>query len=178
MPCLTPLASNRFYPSWQFQLTCSENISARCQSRRSTGAFIQYFCWKESHSAPSHLYFPRIRPIISSLDMASFAHDSSYQQAPSNETSFIPQYAEPPSSPRAPLPPGFYPTTDPGLQHTPVPQTQQTQLIPRSPHTNGDQNKNRLRKACDSCSIRKVKVSSLPTQPLSERKERLMFPVR
>ncbi|KAL9131272.1 MAG: hypothetical protein Q9217_000759 [Psora testacea] len=86
--------------------------------------------------------------------MAGFPNSSPYQQSPTNENSFIPQYAEPPASPRAPLPPGFYPTTDPSLQQTSVQQTQQTQ---RSSHTNGDQNKNRLRKACDSCSIRKVK---------------------
>ena len=89
--------------------------------------------------------------------------EAPYVQQPP-QPSFIPQYNERPSadSPRAPLPPGFYPNTDPSLQQTPPQQAAKT------PQSNGDSQKSasRLRKACDSCSVRKVKVGAVAKHKL------------
>ena len=89
------------------------------------------------------------------ITMSSYSPpESSFQQTP-NTPQFVHQYPEvpPPNSPRAPVPPGYYSNQDLPSQQTPTQQTSASKA-------NGDQNRsaNRLRKACDNCSIRKVKV--------------------
>jgi len=85
------------------------------------------------------------------------------QQNPPHPTTFIPQYPQlPPSSGSAQRAPQAYMNVDPQLNQG-VGQTQanpQTQMQTPSKNKKGEsfgESKARLRKACDSCSIRKVK---------------------
>ena len=101
--------------------------------------------------------------------MASYAEAAMMSQhSPPHTANMLPQYPPPPdSSPpnNAPFPPQIYPNTDPALHPAPVPisQTPSNQKPPKgqgqSDSADGKEYRNRLRKACDSCSIRKVKVS-------------------
>ena len=97
-------------------------------------------------------------------------------QYPSHPLHMIPQYPPPPdadSSSSTPFTQQLYQNTDPALQPAlqPIPlqpapsQPQQEIHTSKSQKSNGPSDgsevkdvKNRLRKACDSCSIRKVKV--------------------
>ncbi|KAG8529471.1 uncharacterized protein KY384_006108 [Bacidia gigantensis] len=86
------------------------------------------------------------------------SHSQSYHQQQQPPPSFLHHFADQQhhNLQRGPIPAGFYPDHDPNSHHH---QPSSAKTGAKALQNNGESNKNtiRLRKACDNCSIRKVK---------------------